>query len=151
MREGWEALTKSAQTTHFSVSTAKRRFTFRYRHNSDDRHKCHSTCLNDATLGLNTSISAQSFRGRESTPGLPFEVKNTQGKRILTNFAWSPQSTSGTCVSERSVLRADVLQNLSAEQRYKITSSQIPTQYTDENSSRQQGARKAFEQRSKSS
>lgn len=109
-----------------------------------------TVCVLIVPSGLNASISTQSFRSREFTLGLPFEIKNTQGKHILTNSAWSPQPASETHVSE-SVLRANVLQNLFAEQRYKITSSQTPTQNTDENSSRQQEARKAFEQRSKSS
>ena len=109
-----------------------------------------TVCVLMMPLGLNASVSTQPFQSTEFTLGLPFEIKNTQGKDILTNFASSPQPASGTHVSE-SVLRADVLQNLSAEQHYKITSSQTPTQNTDENSSRQQGAWKAFEQRSKSS
>lgn len=143
MRGEWEAFTKSDHTIHSSVSAAKCRFTFPHHHNSDERHKCYSMCLN-------AFISTQSFQSREFTLGLPFEIKRTQGKHILTKFAWSPQPASGTHVSE-SVLRADVLQNLSTEQFSKITSSQTPTQNTDENSSRQQGAQKAFKQRKKSS
>lgn len=89
----WAALThetKSTQTTHFSVSIAKHRFTFLY-HNSDVWQKNATVKALLVSSSLNIYLGTQSFQSRELILWLPSEIKNTEGKHILTNVAWSPQ------------------------------------------------------------